>query len=221
MSSLPVTDLTRVHRHPERAHYDTATLHALLDQALICHVAFVLDGQVQQIPTACWREGSHLYIHGSNGSRMIRALRAGAPVCVAVTLMDGLVLARSAFSTSVNYRSALIYGQFAAQEGMDAKRLSLQRFFAHYLPGRWEEVRQPDENELAATSVLALPLEQAVCKVRNGPPEDKADDEGLPVWAGVLPCLQGWGVAQPVAGCADWPLPASLQAVATQGERRS
>ncbi|MCK6437957.1 pyridoxamine 5'-phosphate oxidase family protein [Rivihabitans pingtungensis] len=214
MSQLTVTDLTRVRRHPERAHYDRDTLHALLDAALICHIAFVLDGQVQQIPTACWREGEHLYIHGSNGSRMIRALRAGASVCVAVSLFDGLVLAKSSFSTSVNYRSALIYGQFAALEGEDAKRASLKAFFEHYLPGRWDEVREPDASELAATTVLALPLEQAVCKVRSGPPQDKAEDEAAPVWAGVLPALSGWGAPQPALGCEDWSLPGSVRAAA-------
>ena len=216
----PPSPRTEVRRKSDRADYDRATIEAIVDEALICTIAFQHGGSVHCLPTSCWRTGDHLYIHGANNSRMAQALLAGeCSVCIAH--LDGLVLARSAFSTSVNYRSALIYGQFVALEGMDAKRLSLQRFFAHYLPGRWEEVRQPDENELAATSVLALPLEQAVCKVRNGPPEDKADDEGLPVWAGVLPCLQGWGAAQPVASCADWPLPASLQAVAAQGERRS
>lgn len=214
MSQLAVTDLTRVRRHPERAHYDCDTLHALLDEALICHIAFVLDGQVQQIPTACWREGAHLYIHGSNGSRMIRALRAGEAACVAVTLLDGLVLAKSSFSTSVNYRSALIYGRFQALEGEEAKRASLRAFFQHCLPGRWDEVREPDGNELAATTVLALPLAQAVCKVRSGPPQDKAEDEGAPVWAGVLPALSGWGAPQPAPGCEGWPLPGSVRAAA-------
>jgi len=124
------------------------------------------------------------------------------------------VLAKSSFSTSVNYRSALIYGQFAALEGEDAKRASLKAFFEHYLPGRWDEVREPDASELAATTVLALPLEQAVCKVRSGPPQDKAEDEAAPVWAGVLPALSGWGAPQPAPGCEDWPLPGSVRMAA-------
>ncbi|KVN52454.1 hypothetical protein WM03_04290 [Burkholderia ubonensis] len=177
---------TRIRRIAKLGRYDRATLHAIVDAAYICHVAFADEHGVHCIPTACWRDGDHLYIHGSNGSRMLKLATDGAQVCVTITHLDGLVLARSAFEHSMNYRSAVIYGAFDAVEG-EAKAAALDTFLERLARGRSREVRPGDANELAATTVLRIPLEEAACKVRSGGPEDGEDDLSLPVWAGVLP----------------------------------
>ncbi|KVG19199.1 pyridoxamine 5'-phosphate oxidase family protein [Burkholderia ubonensis] len=177
---------TRIRRISKLGRYDRATLHAIVDAAYVCHVAFADEHGVHCIPTACWRDGDHLYIHGSNGSRMLKLATDGAQVCVTITHLDGLVLARSAFEHSMNYRSAVIYGAFDAVEG-EAKAAALDTFLERLAPGRSREVRPGDANELAATTVLRIPLEEAACKVRSGGPEDGEDDLSLPVWAGVLP----------------------------------
>ncbi|WP_010094858.1 pyridoxamine 5'-phosphate oxidase family protein [Burkholderia ubonensis] len=177
---------TRIRRITKLGRYDRATLHAIVDAAYVCHVAFADEHGVHCIPTACWRDGDHLYIHGSNGSRMLKLATDGAQVCVTITHLDGLVLARSAFEHSMNYRSAMIYGAFDAVEG-EAKAAALETFLERLAPGRSREVRPGDANELAATTVLRIPLEEAACKVRSGGPEDGEDDLSLPVWAGVLP----------------------------------
>ncbi|KVM84859.1 hypothetical protein WL80_20090 [Burkholderia ubonensis] len=177
---------TRIRRIAKLGRYDRATLHAIVDAAYVCHVAFADEHGVHCIPTACWRDGDHLYIHGSNGSRMLKLATDGAQVCVTITHLDGLVLARSAFEHSMNYRSAVIYGAFDAVEG-EAKAAALDTFLERLAPGRSLEVRPGDANELAATTVLRIPLEEAACKVRSGGPEDGEDDLSLPVWAGVLP----------------------------------
>ncbi|OJA47304.1 pyridoxamine 5'-phosphate oxidase family protein [Burkholderia ubonensis] len=177
---------TRIRRIAKLGRYDRATLHAIVDAAYVCHVAFADEHGVHCIPTACWRDGDHLYIHGSNGSRMLKLATDGAQVCVTITHLDGLVLARSAFEHSMNYRSAVIYGAFDAVEG-EAKAAALDTFLERLAPGRSREVRPGNANELAATTVLRIPLEEAACKVRSGGPEDGEDDLSLPVWAGVLP----------------------------------
>ncbi|KVN91690.1 hypothetical protein WJ70_15715 [Burkholderia ubonensis] len=177
---------TRIRRIAKLGRYDRATLHAIVDAAYVCHVAFADEHGVHCIPTACWRDGDHLYIHGSNGSRMLKLATDGAQVCVTITHLDGLVLARSAFEHSMNYRSAVIYGAFDAVEG-EAKAAALDTFLERLARGRSLEVRPGDANELAATTVLRIPLEEAACKVRSGGPEDGEDDLSLPVWAGVLP----------------------------------
>lgn len=177
---------TRVRRIAERAHYDRDTLYAILDAAYLCHVAFADEHGVHCIPTACWREGDHLYIHGSNGSRMLRLAAEGAQVCVTVTHLDGLVLARSAFHHSMNYRSAVVYGAFEVV-GADRKAAALDAFLNHIAPGRAHEVRAGNRNELAATTVLRLSLDEAAAKIRTGGPKDDEEDLGRPVWAGVLP----------------------------------
>ncbi|KVT36160.1 pyridoxamine 5'-phosphate oxidase family protein [Burkholderia ubonensis] len=177
---------TRIRRIAKLGRYDRATLHAIVDAAYVCHVAFADEHGVHCIPTACWRDGDHLYIHGSNGSRMLKLATDGAQVCVTITHLDGLVLARSAFEHSMNYRSAVIYGAFDAVEG-EAKAAALDTFLERLAPGRSLEVRPGNANELAATTVLRIPLEEAACKVRSGGPEDGEDDLSLPVWAGVLP----------------------------------
>ncbi|MGU7772174.1 pyridoxamine 5'-phosphate oxidase family protein [Burkholderia sp. MR1-5-21] len=182
----PPSRRTRVHRIAKLASYDRATLHAIVDAAYVCHVAFADEHGVHCIPTACWRDGDHLYIHGSNGSRMLKLATSGAQVCVTITHLDGLVLARSAFEHSMNYRSAVIYGAFEVVEGA-AKAAALDTFLEGIATGRSREVRAGNANELAATTVLRIPLEEAACKVRSGGPEDGDDDLSLPVWAGVLP----------------------------------
>lgn len=180
------TDRTRVRRVAHRAHYDRTTLHAILDEAYVCHIAFADEHGVHCIPTACWREGNHLYIHGSNGSRMLKLAASGARVCVTVTHLDGLVLARSAFNHSMNYRSAVIYGAFEVVPD-EQKPAVLDAFMEVLAPGRSRQARPGNAKELAATTVLRIPLDEAACKVRVGGPKDDAEDLDLPVWAGVLP----------------------------------
>lgn len=184
--AAPPSGRTRVRRIPNRGHYDRATLYAIVDAAYVCHVAFSDGGGVHCIPTACWREGDYLYIHGSNGSRMLKLAASGAQVCVTITHLDGLVLARSAFHHSMNYRSAVIYGTFEAVEG-PAKAAALDTFVEFIAPGRSLEVRPGDANELAAVTVLRISLDEAASKIRTGGPKDDEADMDRPVWAGVLP----------------------------------
>lgn len=182
----PPSERSRVRRLAQRGHYDRATLHAVIDAAYVCHVAFTDDHGVHCIPTACWRDGEHLYIHGSNGSRMLKLAASRAQVCVTITHLDGLVLARAAFNHSMNYRSAVIYGEFDVVA--DAlKSAALNTLMEHIAPGRSHEARPGDVNELAATTVLRIPLDEAACKISTGGPEDDEADLNLPVWAGVLP----------------------------------
>jgi nitroimidazol reductase NimA-like FMN-containing flavoprotein (pyridoxamine 5'-phosphate oxidase superfamily) len=179
------TERTRVRRLPERAAYDRETVHAILDEGFVCHVGFVADGQPYVIPTGYARAGESLYLHGSTGSRL--GLRPGMPVCVTVTLLDGLVLARSAFHHSMNYRSVTVLGRTRPVTDPGEKEAALRAFVEHVVPGRSDEVRGGDGRELAATAVLAVPLEEVSAKVRTGPPKDDEEDHALPVWAGVLP----------------------------------
>lgn len=181
------TARTTVKRLPQRAGYDRATVHAILDEGLVCHVGFAASGQPYVIPTAYGRVGETLYLHGSAASRMLKTLAAGVPVCVTVTLLDGLVLARSAFHHSMNYRSVVVLGSARLVEDPAEKAAALEAIVEHILPGRGTDVRGPNAKELLATSVLALPIEEASAKIRSGPPIDDAADMGLPVWAGVLP----------------------------------
>lgn len=194
-TAYPETALTRVRRSAERANYEVATIHAILDEGWACQIAFAVDGQPHCLPTAHWRIGGTLYIHGSNGSRLIRALAQGVPACVGVTHVDGLVLARSAFSHSMNYRSAMIYGAFRPVDTVEEKWAALQAFMDKIDPVRWEQARKPDASEFAATSVLALDMVQAVAKQRSGPPKDDEADLSWPVWAGVLPIETRFGEA--------------------------
>lgn len=191
---------TRVRRHPERANHDQATIAAVLDAHWVCQIAFVHEGQPHVIPTAYWRDGDYLYIHGSNGSRLLKQLQGGES-CTNVTLVDGLVLARSAFSHSANYRSVNLYGRYEAVTDAASKAEAFQRFFDVVLPGRWAGVRQPNAKESAATTVLRLPITDAVLKARSGGPQDDDEDLNWPVWAGVLPfrLQQGAPVAEPDA----------------------
>ena len=179
------TERTRVQRLPERAAYDRATVHAILDEGFICHVGFVADGQPFVVPTGYARVGETLYLHGSTGSRL--GLRPGMDVCVTVTLLDGLVLARSAFHHSMNYRSVMAVGRTRPIRDPEEKEAALRALVEHIVPGRSDEVRGGDRRELAATAVLALPLDEVSAKVRTGPPVDDDPDYDLPYWAGVLP----------------------------------
>ncbi len=182
-----VTERTTLRRLPKRGAHDRATLDAILDEALACHVGFALQGQPYVIPTIHARAGDLLYIHGSAASRMLKTLGGGVPVCVTVTLIDGLVMARSAFHHSMNYRSVVVLGTARPVEDADRKTQALRRIVEHVAPGRWDEVRWPNEKELKATLVLQLPIEEASAKIRTGPPIDDEEDYALPVWAGVIP----------------------------------
>jgi nitroimidazol reductase NimA-like FMN-containing flavoprotein (pyridoxamine 5'-phosphate oxidase superfamily) len=186
MTALPVTDRTRVRRLAKRADYELATIHAILDEALLCHVGFVVEGAPVVIPTIHWRDGDQLYVHGSAASRMLRSLRDGVDACVTVTLLDGLVLARSAFHHSMNYRSVVVFGRARVVEGEEKLR-ALDSLVEHVVRGRSKEVRPPNEIEMKQTLVLALPIEEASAKIRSGGPVDDDEDYTLPVWAGVLP----------------------------------
>ena len=181
------TPRTRVKRLAERGRYDRTTIDSILDEALVCHLAWIQDGSPRVIPTIHARDGDTLYVHGSQASRTLRALRAGAEVCVEVTILDGLVLARSAFHSSMNYRSVIVYGRAAEITDHDEKWRAQKVLVDHVVPGRSEHVRMPDESELRQTMILALPLDEASAKVRTGPAKDDDEDYDLPIWAGVLP----------------------------------
>src|SRR5882762_8110706 len=187
MSDFSPTDRTQVKRLPKRGKYDSETVYKILDEAFVCHVGFVAEGQPYVIPTNFGRVGDTLYLHGSAASRMLRTLSEGIPVCVTVTLVDGLVLARSAFHHSVNYRSVVILGTARLVSDSAVKREALRLFTEHIMKGRWDEIRWPNEQEMKGTTVLALPLEEVSAKVRVGGPVDDEEDYSLPVWAGVLP----------------------------------
>lgn len=184
---LEQTSRTTVNRLPKRALYDREAIYAILDEALICHVGFVVEGQPYVIPTIHTRIDDALYFHGSAASRMLRTLREGIDACVTVTLLDGLVLARSAFHHSMNYRSVVVLGKATAVTDDDEKRRVLEALVEHVCRGRAADVRKPNESELKQTLALRLPIEEASAKVRTGPPIDDEEDYSLPVWAGVLP----------------------------------
>ena len=187
MAEFQPTPRTQVKRLPKRGNYDRETVYQILDTAFVCHVGFSVDAQPYVIPTNYGRSGDTLYLHGSAASRMLKTLSAGVPVCVTVTHVDGLVLARSAFHHSVNYRSVVILGTARLVEDPAEKMEALRIFTDHVMRGRWDDVRQPTEQELKATTVLALPLEEVSAKVRTGGPVDDEADYTLPVWARVLP----------------------------------
>lgn len=185
--TFPQTDRTRLKRLPKRGHYDREIVNAVLDEGFICHVGFVVDGHPFVIPTGYGRVDDKLYIHGSQASRMLRTLAGGVDVCVTVTLVDGLVLARSAFHHSMNYRSVVVFGKAELVADREEKLAALFALSEHIIRGRWNDVREPTEQELIATSVLVLPLAEASAKIRTGPPLDDEEDYNLPVWAGVVP----------------------------------
>jgi uncharacterized protein len=185
--TFPVTDRTRLVREANRAVYDREVIYKILDEGFVCHVGFVAEGQPYVIPTMFARVGDSIYFHGSAASRMLRNAASGLPVCIAVTLTDGLVLARSVFNHSINYRSVVALGQAKLIDDPAEKIRALQAFTEKLIPGRWNDARQPNERELKATSILKLALTEVSAKVRTGDVEDDAEDYALPVWAGVIP----------------------------------
>lgn len=193
------TPKTTLKRLPQRGDFDRATVYRILDEAFVCHVGFAVDGQPFVIPTSFGRDSDTLYIHGSAASRMLRSLKQEIPVCVTVTLIDGLVLARSAFHHSINYRSVVIFGQASVLEEPSEKFAALRTITEHILPGRWADVREPNEQELKATSVLAVPLVEVSAKVRTGAPKDDDEDMAIPAWAGELPLRAATGTPIPDA----------------------
>jgi nitroimidazol reductase NimA-like FMN-containing flavoprotein (pyridoxamine 5'-phosphate oxidase superfamily) len=195
------SERTRVRRNAENANYDRATLHAIIDDAYLCHVAFQDDRGTHCIPTACWREGEHLYIHGSNGGRLIKLLAQGTQACVTITHLDGLVMARAAFNHSMNYRSAMIYGQFEQVDGETARRAAMAAFIDKIALGRQADVRPGNDKEFAATTVMRIALTEAACKMRTGGPQDDAEDMEIVTWTGVLPLSRQRAAPLPDAGC--------------------
>ena len=187
MEKIPQTSRTTLKRLPQRGNYDRELINQILDEGFICHVGFTADGQTFVIPTGYARMGDSLIIHGSQASRMLRTLGQGIEVCVTVTLVDGLVLARSAFHHSMNYRSVVVFGRATLVDDPDEKLATLRALSEHLIPGRWDDVREPNESEMQQTTVLSLPLTEASAKVRTGPPLDDQEDYDLPVWAGVVP----------------------------------
>jgi nitroimidazol reductase NimA-like FMN-containing flavoprotein (pyridoxamine 5'-phosphate oxidase superfamily) len=184
-----------VKRHPERGAYDSSIIYPIIDEALICHVGFIQDEQPYVIPTLHARQGDAILLHGAKGSRLLRHVEAGGDVCITITLLDGIVLARSVFSHSVNYRSAVLFGKGRVIVGDDARMQALEMFTERLIPGRWQDVRPPNAVELKQTTIVAVPIESASAKIRTGPPKDNQDDLDWPVWAGVLPLHQVCGVA--------------------------
>ncbi len=187
MSTFTPSDRTQVRRLPKRAVYDKDQVYAILDEGVICHIGFAVEGQPYVIPTGYARAEDEIYIHGSPASRMLGTLGSGIECCFTVTLLDGFVLARSAFHHSMNYRSVVVLGRARVVSDAAEKMVALRSFTNHIVPGRWEEVRGANEHELKATTVLALPITEASAKVRTGPPIDDEEDYALPVWAGVVP----------------------------------
>lgn len=212
MADLEQTERTRLRRKPERGAHDRQTLYAILDEAIVCHVAWVADGSPTMIPTAQWRDGDRLYFHGSRASRLMRAIREGAEVCVVVTLLDGLVLARSAFHHSMNYRSVVAYGTPEVVEDPVRKRAALRALVERMAPGRWDELRPVTDDELQQTQVVALALDEASAKIRTGGPIDDEADYAHPVWAGSVPISTAVGEPIPDARLEQGtPLPAYLR----------
>lgn len=187
MTSLTPTGRTRLRRKPDRGSFDRETVYAILDEGMICHVAFVHEGSPVVIPTAYGRDGDRLFIHGSAASRTIRTLATGVDLCLAVTLLDGLILARSGFHNSVNYRSVVLFGRGAIVEDFDAKLAAMEKLTDHLIPGRWADSRPPTAQEMKAMTVLEIPIYEASAKLRPGGPADEPEDYALPIWAGNLP----------------------------------
>ncbi len=187
MGEIPPSDRTTVKRYADRAVYDRDAIHAILDEALYCHVAVTVDRSPRVIPTIHARVGDTLYIHGSNASRTLRAIKAGAEACIVVTLLDGIVVARSGFNSSMNYRSVIAYGTLGEVTDPDEKLEAQRALVDHVIPGRSADVRAPNEKELRQTTIMGMPLGEASAKVRTGPPKDADEDYALPIWAGVIP----------------------------------
>jgi nitroimidazol reductase NimA-like FMN-containing flavoprotein (pyridoxamine 5'-phosphate oxidase superfamily) len=219
MTTYPPTDQNRVRRIPKRGHYDAETIYGIVDAALICHVSFVQEGQPFIIPTLHARDGDSILLHGASTSRLLQHAGAGHPLCIAVTMVDALVLARSVFDHSVNYRSVVIFGRGRLVEDESAKYAALERFTDKLLPGRWADARLPTATEMKATAVVRVEIENASAKIRTGPPGDEEADLALPVWAGLLPIHTSYGTLEPAPDLlAGIPVPGYLQAMVQTGE---
>lgn len=197
MTEYARTARNKVRRHPERGAYDSAAIDPIVDGALLCHVGFVVEGQPFVIPTLHARDGDTILLHGAAGSRLLKHAATGAPLCITVTHLDGLVLARSVFNHSINYRSAVLFGVGQVVDDPAEKLDALLRFTERLLPGRWDDAREPTAKEIRATGVVAVTIESASAKVRGGPPIDDEEDLALPVWAGVLPVTERFGTPLP------------------------
>lgn len=193
MTDFTPTPRTKLKRLPERGHYDRKTAYDILDAGFVCHIGYVIDGQPYVTPTAYWREGDAVYWHGSSKSRMLLALEKAPDVCLTVTHLDGLVVARSGFHKSVNYRSAMLFGKAYQVTDPTEKLAKMEKFVERLYPGRWPLLRPAHEQELKAMSVFGLHIEEVVAKVRSGPPLDDEPDYALPIWAGVVPIRQVLG----------------------------
>lgn len=196
LADFSPTPRTRVKRLGMRAHYDRETVYGILDAGLMCHVGYVIDGQPYVTPTAYWRAGDRVYWHGSSASKMLRNLEKGVPVCFTVAMLDGLVLARSGFHSSINYRSLMAFGTAHKVSGETEKLAALEAFMERLTPGRWAELRPVTAQEIKATTVMSLELDEVVAKVRAGPPSDDEEDYDLSVWAGVVPVKTVIGEAE-------------------------
>lgn len=212
MTDYPITSRNRVRRLAKRASYDEATVHAIIDEALVCHVAFVDDGMPMMIPTLHARRGGTVLLHGAKASRLLAHAAAGHPLAITMTLVDGIVLARSTFHHSMNYRSVVLFGTGTPVEGRAEKLAAMQAFTDHLVPGRWGDARVPNDKELNATAVVAVDIAMASAKVRTGPAIDEDEDYALPVWAGLLPIAQTYGPPLPDERLATAvPLPAYVR----------
>jgi uncharacterized protein len=200
-ATAAASERVRVRRQPKKARYDRDSIHAVLDRGLFCHLAFVHDGHPFCIPTLHARVGDEVLVHGSSASRTLRTLAAGAEACLTVTVMRGLVLARSAFEHSANYDSVVMLGRFRLVEEEDERLDGFAAFTNKLIPGRWDEVRQPSRKELKATTILAMGIEEASVKMRSGPPDDDdSPDAAIDTWAGVVPIVTGFGEPEPSPG---------------------
>lgn len=193
--TLNKTDLNRVRRIPERGHYDTATIYPIIDEALICHVGLIDDGQPIVIPTLHARDGDRILLHGAKASRLLKHVQSGGAVSIAITLLDGIVVARSVYNSSMNYRSVVLFGKGEPVSEKD-KLAALERFTEHLIPGRWKDARQPNDYEMNATTIVAVPIDLASAKVRVGPPKDNEEDYDLPIWGGIIPVRQNFMTPQ-------------------------
>jgi uncharacterized protein len=199
MDTYTRNEKTRVRRLPDRGHYDHETVHRILDAGFICHVGYVIDDQPYVTPTSYWREGERLFWHGSSASRMLRTVSKGIKACLTVTHVDGLVLARSGFHHSINYRAVMAFGTAEKIEDDAQKLAALENFVEGLFPGRWKGLRPVNKQELKATTVLSMPMDEVSAKVRVGPPIDDEEDYALPIWAGVLPLSLTTGAVVPDA----------------------
>ena len=195
MTKAAPSDRTRIRRTPEKAAYDMATIHAILDASPVAHVGYILNGAPFVTPTLQWREGDHVYWHGSAASQMLRGAN-GAQVCLTVTITDGLLLARSGFEHSINYRSVMLFGQAQLVDDSAAKTLHLQEMMEQMFPGRWPQLRPMSDKELKATTILSMKIEEASAKISAGMPDDPPRDKSWPVWAGIIPVTQTFGTPQ-------------------------